>query len=1171
MAQNMERKGYTMSYQHQKKKLLDNSNTHYRTWKKGKSWCYSFSVLAALAGGVVLASQTVNADTSAVTTTDTSAEVPELTPENTETSAEIPAVTSEITQASDAKTSEGSETAPVDESATPGLETETANTGETSQTSASDSVVPAATAAKLEAPLPASTSYNFTDLEAKGIISNVKVTWNVADGTEIDLNTQAPEVHPTSVSFTINSNDTLQPGDTIDFGNYVYEGYFTANHAFRGSELPLSYGTWDPATTTFTLSDSYNQDLAVAPNLELDSATPRTLHPDEPPFFTASWLGDKITVNVIPEKEPGDATVFPDFQSDIGGYTSSGALYLTSKTWNSKYNASLLDGSNPNYDASVGGTPDGNYVTIWHIDAESAKNITSIEMNNAGNYGPALNSAGTALRRVKESSQLPPDHGGGPQTYYYDLSSLPADSTDSYITNNSEPKTYGIIKNNDGSLTIYYNDGNLQDKKPATANQVATMPFNNNPEGVEAATPVFTNPNYSMSTSYTAGQFKLNFVDPTVSYDVNMTTGQYSTGGYSREDDIQFTTSPTSGASVGQSTIKVHYQDENGNPLVNPSTALATDSHYGWPTGNTQSEEATPDLSITAPDIPGYTYKSVDASNAGSDGSASVSWPAEGTTTDVIYTYSANPQSIIVKFIDDDDSSNTPLPNEILDGVTGETSTYTTADDIADLKNQGYVLVEDQTGGANLTFGTTSPTTYEVHLKHDTASAEDSSEVTRTIHYVVKGGPAAAPDDMPQTVTFTRTGTTDLVKEKAGDEDATTWNDWTPASDTFDAVDSPVLENYTPDLPTVDAVPLTPDSVGKDVTVTYSADTTADSGSQEVTRTIHYVYDADDSEAAEDVVQTVTFTRTGTKNLATGVTTWDKWTSADSTFDKTASPVIPGFTPDQTSVAEAAASADETIPDVTVRYKADAQKIVYTVIDDTADENLEENVGFDEGSTNDACTRGQEDLQGIADDYKDKGYDIVSVDTLPESFDADTAKDQIVYIHLSHATEDSQESKEVNETIHYVYEDGTEAAPDKTDKVTFTRMNTTDKVTGEVIASTDWIAENDDTTFDAVTSPEIDGYTADKSTVEAITGLTADSEDTKVTVTYTKDAEDPAPTTSSSTPKATISVQPTSQTAKKVLPSTGDEKQSTVAAAGGLIVLGAGLLGMIRHLRRKKQ
>lgn len=92
---------------------------------------------------------------------------------------------------------------------------------------------------------------------------------------------------------------------------------------------------------------------------------------------------------------------------------------------------------------------------------------------------------------------------------------------------------------------------------------------------------------------------------------------------------------------------------------------------------------------------------------------------------------------------------------------------------------------------------------------------------------------------------------------------------------------------------------------------------------------------------------------------------------------------------------------------------------------------------------------------------------------------------------------ESTETKEVQQTIHYLYEDGTEAAPDKVDTVTFTRTVTTNEATEETTYG-EWQAKDDDTTFDAVTSPEIEHYTADKPTVEEVTGLTPESKDSEV-------------------------------------------------------------------------
>ncbi|WP_460023417.1 mucin-binding protein, partial [Lactovum odontotermitis] len=729
--------------------------------------------------------------------------------------------------------------------------------------------------------------------------------------------------------------------------------------------------------------------------------------------------------------------------------------------------------------------------------------------------------------------------------------------------------------------------------------------------------------------------FQVAWADDTIKN--TLTAQELNDDGSSKGTPSVFTSTPND-IGTDNTPVKSNFVDLSGNPLTDTTTGKSIVTAGGLPTGKENDIAVGTESATTTPgNVPGYTLitaanldsltaeqreqlestlaskgLSIDKMDSVNDkaifgtttdtvpypGHSGVYYDASGNIvtdgtgtegygqTDVYYFYVGNPQKVVYNVIDDTDNKTLVSNVKFDEGTSNARLTQTQEDfqKIADsYQSQGYDIV-GQIDTVPATFDILDDTdgvtqVINIHLTHHISTADEEETVTRTIHYVYADetsddntdNPSVgeAAKDVTQTLTYTRTVSTDEVTHTSDDPA------WTPSEGIFAAATSPEVANYTPDQASVpEAAGVGAKDADTDVYVIYTANTEAATESQEVTRTIHYVYEDGSpvGEAAPDLTETTTFTRTGTKNLATGKTVWNDWTPADGSFTAADSPAIAGYTPDKPVVEAATVAAEDDDITETVTYKADTQKIVYTVIDDTIGENLEENIDFDKGSTNDACTRGQDDLQGIADDYKDKGYDIVSVDTLPESFDADTATDQIVYIHLSHATEDSQESKEVDETIHYVYEDGTEAAADKTDKVTFTRTNTTDKVTGEVISSTDWIAENDDTTFDAVTSPEIDGYTADKSTVDAVTGLTADSEDTEVTVTYTKNTEDPAPTTSSSTPKASISVQPTSQIAKKsVLPSTGDETHNTVAVAGGLAVLGAGLLGVIRHLRRKKQ
>ena len=100
-----------------------------------------------------------------------------------------------------------------------------------------------------------------------------------------------------------------------------------------------------------------------------------------------------------------------------------------------------------------------------------------------------------------------------------------------------------------------------------------------------------------------------------------------------------------------------------------------------------------------------------------------------------------------------------------------------------------------------------------------------------------------------------------------------------------------------------------------------------------------------------------------------------------------------------------------------------------------------------------------------------------------------------------------QETKVVNETIHYKDAiTGETLAPDHTDQVTFRRVVMVNPATNEVLSATSWVADNGDTTFDAVTSPVIEGYEASPLVVDAITGLTAESKDFVTIVLYRKKA-----------------------------------------------------------------
>ncbi|MBM6740516.1 mucin-binding protein [Enterococcus gallinarum] len=445
----------------------------------------------------------------------------------------------------------------------------------------------------------------------------------------------------------------------------------------------------------------------------------------------------------------------------------------------------------------------------------------------------------------------------------------------------------------------------------------------------------------------------------------------------------------------------------------------------------------------------------------------------------------------------------------------------TTFEEVASPEITNYTAdkptVEEVTGLTPESKDSEVTVTYKANMMEST----ETKEVKQTIHYLFEDGTEAAPDKV-DTVTFERTV---ITNEATGDK---TYGEWQAKDNdtTFDEVTSPEITNYTADKEIVDEVTgLTAESKDSEVTVTYKSKMETTTESREVNLTVHYVF-SDGSKAADDYVDTVTFTRNATKNLATGVTTYGEWaaTNNDTTFDEVNSPAITMYTPDKTSVEEVTSiTADSKNIEVTITYKQnplasvemkEVKRVIHYVYEDgtAAAVDKVDKVTFTrtvvQDFENDKVTYGD----WLPKD-NDTTFDAVTSPEI-EHYTADKAtveevtgltaesKDSEVTVTYTPNRVESTETKEVKQTIHYLYEDGTEAVPDKVDTVTFTRKVTTNEATNDKTYG-EWEAKDNDTTFDAVDSPTIDKYHADKAKVEEITGLTAESKDSEVTVTYT--------------------------------------------------------------------
>ena len=265
-------------------------------------------------------------------------------------------------------------------------------------------------------------------------------------------------------------------------------------------------------------------------------------------------------------------------------------------------------------------------------------------------------------------------------------------------------------------------------------------------------------------------------------------------------------------------------------------------------------------------------------------------------------------------------------------------------------------------------------------------------------------------------------------------------------------------------------------------------------GNGTVTRTIHYLYD-DGNTAKPDKTQTVSFNETGTKDYVTGKTTWDN--DDVQTVDSVITPSITGYTPDKSSIDGQTFKFGDKDVEVTVRYTANEQTATITYIDDTEKKTL----GSDQqnGKFNQTITFEHDPTAEIVN-YKKQGYVLVSNNFDNQKYQADN-KSNSFEVHLKHGTGESSRKGDVNMTVHYVMDDGSEAPSDNKQTASFTESGTKDNVTGNIT----WTPA-DSQTFKDVVTPVITGYKPDQDKVDGQTVKFGDS-DINVTVHYSANAQ----------------------------------------------------------------
>ena len=284
--------------------------------------------------------------------------------------------------------------------------------------------------------------------------------------------------------------------------------------------------------------------------------------------------------------------------------------------------------------------------------------------------------------------------------------------------------------------------------------------------------------------------------------------------------------------------------------------------------------------------------------------------------------------------------------------------------------------------------------------------------------------------------------------------------------------------------------------------------------------------------------------RTGTQDQVTKAYKFGNWSTAQVHEDK--GDTFEGYTPhlsgnnldsfislvDGTPIAKAETFTNENgklLPKnvsekVDITYTSNSQEAAIVFYDDTADTPLQKNTV--RGHYGEAIEFTPK-VSDVITEYTKKGYVLVSNEFDNQKYAADD-KQNVFVVHLKHGTVDVTRSKDVTETIHYVYDNNSKAHDDYVATKKFDNHGIKDLVTGETKWDTNWTPESDK--FAQVNSPEIPGYTADKTSIPAQT-VNADSKNLEYTVTYT---QTPAPTPY----EPSDTVQPVQPTQPDVQPST---------------------------------
>lgn len=187
-----------------------------------------------------------------------------------------------------------------------------------------------------------------------------------------------------------------------------------------------------------------------------------------------------------------------------------------------------------------------------------------------------------------------------------------------------------------------------------------------------------------------------------------------------------------------------------------------------------------------------------------------------------------------------------------------------------------------------------------------------------------------------------------------------------------------------------------------------------------------------------------------------------------------------------------------------IKYPAESTVKDYYVILDPASAN--ETYQFVDDNNNGAKVGTPTVVNGYLNETKPlsltvpAGYALAKGQTMPTNA---TLQNKTVLIHLVHKTTSVSRDVTVKRTVNYL-EKGTnkELAKPVVQELTFKQVGVKDEVTG----ATTWLTGDEEQSFDAVKSPEVDGYEAPSQASVESAKVKSDAKDQVVNVYYTKKA-----------------------------------------------------------------